>query len=49
MPILKQRVNTVLGMLFLGSFALGASLIMLNAADFANPIAEAMLSTNMDY
>jgi len=42
--LLSQRINTIIGTLFLGSFALGAILIVLNAADSSNPIAEAMLA-----
>lgn len=44
MSLLNQKINTVIGVIFLGSFALGASLIMLNAAELSNPIAEAMLA-----
>ena len=44
MPLLNQRINTIIGVVFLGSFALGAILIMLRAADLDNPIAQAMVA-----
>jgi hypothetical protein len=42
MTLLTQSINSILGMVFLGSFALGAMLIMLKASDQDNPIAQAM-------
>ncbi len=44
MTLLSQRINTIIGSIFLGSFALGAIIIILNVADSDNPIAEAMLA-----
>jgi len=37
-----QKVNTVIGMLFVGAFGLGTVLTILNVVDLDNPIAEAM-------
>ena len=37
-----QRVNSILSMILVGSFGLGATLVLLNVAGAGNPIAEAM-------
>ncbi|MDE2071346.1 MAG: hypothetical protein KGI70_01265 [Patescibacteria group bacterium] len=40
--LLKERVNVWLGSLFLGSWALAASLMIWHAATGSNPISDAM-------
>jgi len=44
MPLLKQRVNTIIGLVFLGSFGLGATFVIINTADPDNALAEAMMA-----
>ena len=46
-PLLNQRVNTIIGTIFLGSFALGAIFIILHVAETSNQIADAMAARAM--
>ena len=38
----KQNVNVFISIAFIGTFGLGATLLILNAANLGNPIAEAL-------
>jgi len=44
MPFLKQRINTIIGLVFLASFGLGATFVIINIADPDNSLAEAMVA-----
>lgn len=40
--ILQTRINGILGCIFVGAFALGASLLIWHAASGKNPVADAL-------
>jgi hypothetical protein len=45
--LLKARVNTAIGILFVGSFALWATIMILQFAFNQNPIADAFIKYNL--